>query len=217
MVAQKWLPLELSLHGISKNIQMWPEFNPDGREGAQKWDWKSRLWVTIYLHMISRWCSDKESVCQWRRRKRPEFDPWVGKIPWRRKCQSTPVFLPGVFRRQRSLVGYSPQSGEESDMTERAHARAHTHTHTHTHTYLYIKFPLCKFWSRIFVPLLGSLSLQLQRNAFFFTPEKVQRVMHLCDAHSTLIKAQFRQQIIIPKYWEISHLQMRQKSEKDLT
>lgn len=41
--------------------------------------------------------------------------------------------------------------------------------------------------------------------------------MHLCDAHSTLIKAQFRQQIIIPKYWEISHLQMRQKSDKDLT
>ena len=96
-------------------------------------------------------------------------------------------------------------------------ARARAHTHTHPHTYLYIKFPLCKFWSRIFVPLLGSLSLQLQRNAFFFTPEKVQRVMHLCDAHSTLIKAQFRQQIIIPKYWEISHLQMRQKSDKDLT
>ena len=34
--------------------------------------------------------------------------PWVGKIPWRRKCQSTPVFLPGKFRGQRNLVGYSP-------------------------------------------------------------------------------------------------------------
>ena len=27
--------------------------------------------------------------------RRPGFDPWVGKIPWRRKWQSTPVFLPG--------------------------------------------------------------------------------------------------------------------------
>ena len=43
---------------------------------------------------------------QWRR---PRFDPWVGKIPWRRKWQPTPVFLPGEFHRQRSLVGYSPR------------------------------------------------------------------------------------------------------------
>ena len=36
------------------------------------------------------------------------FDPWVGKIPWRRKWQPTPVFLPGKFHEQRILVGYSP-------------------------------------------------------------------------------------------------------------
>ena len=40
------------------------------------------------------------------------FDPWVGKIPWRRARQPTPVFLPGESRGeshgQRSLVGYSP-------------------------------------------------------------------------------------------------------------
>ena len=35
------------------------------------------------------------------------FDPWVGKIPWRRKWQPTPVFLLGEFHGQRSLVGYS--------------------------------------------------------------------------------------------------------------
>ena len=32
---------------------------------------------------------------QCRRCRRPRFDPWVGKIPWRRKWQATPVFLPG--------------------------------------------------------------------------------------------------------------------------
>ena len=36
------------------------------------------------------------------------FDPWVRKTPWRRKWQPTPVFLPGEFHAQRSLVGYSP-------------------------------------------------------------------------------------------------------------
>ena len=39
---------------------------------------------------------------------RPGFDPWVGKIPWRRKWLPTPVFLHGEFNGQRSLEGYSP-------------------------------------------------------------------------------------------------------------
>ena len=43
---------------------------------------------------------------------------WVGKIPWRRKWQPTPVFLPGKSRAQRSLVGYSPRGRKESDTTE---------------------------------------------------------------------------------------------------
>ena len=34
------------------------------------------------------------------------FDPWVGKIPWRRKWQPTPVFLPGESYGQRSMAGY---------------------------------------------------------------------------------------------------------------
>ena len=38
------------------------------------------------------------------------FDPWVGKIPWRRTSQPTPVFLPGESHGQRCLAGYSPWS-----------------------------------------------------------------------------------------------------------
>ena len=52
---------------------------------------------------------------------RPGFDPWVGKIPWRRKWQPTPVHLPGKFHGWRSLVGYSPWGRKEVDMTERLH------------------------------------------------------------------------------------------------
>ena len=46
------------------------------------------------------------------------FDTLVGKIPWRRQWQHTPVFLPGKSHEQRSLVGYSPRGCKESDMTE---------------------------------------------------------------------------------------------------
>ena len=52
--------------------------------------------------------SGKEPACQCRRHKRHEFNPWVGKIPWRRAWQPTPVFLPGESHGQRSLAGYSP-------------------------------------------------------------------------------------------------------------
>ena len=47
------------------------------------------------------------------------FDPWVRKIPWRRKWQLTPVFLPEEFHGQKSLAGYSPLGRRESDTTER--------------------------------------------------------------------------------------------------
>ena len=48
-----------------------------------------------------------------------QFDPWVEKIPWRRKWQPTSVFLPGEFHGQRILVGYSPWDRKELDVTER--------------------------------------------------------------------------------------------------
>ena len=47
-----------------------------------------------------------------------EFDPWVGKLPWRRKWQPTPVFWPGKSHGQRILAGYNLWNHEESDMTE---------------------------------------------------------------------------------------------------
>ena len=52
--------------------------------------------------------SGKESACQCRRHGRCGFNPWVEKIPWRRKWQPTLVFLSGQSHGQRSLVGYSP-------------------------------------------------------------------------------------------------------------
>ena len=63
------------------------------------------LGVDSEQHGLPRWLSGKEFVCQYRRRG---FNPWVGKIPWRRKRQPTPVFMPGKPHGQGSLAGYSP-------------------------------------------------------------------------------------------------------------
>ena len=59
--------------------------------------------------------SGKESTCRCRRCRRWGFDPGAGKIPWRRKWQPTPVFLPGESHGRRSLAGYSPWGCRESD------------------------------------------------------------------------------------------------------
>ena len=53
------------------------------------------------------------------------LSPWIRKIPWRRKWQPTPVFLPGKSHGLRSLLGYSPWGRKELDMTEQLHIHFH--------------------------------------------------------------------------------------------
>ena len=65
----------------------------------------------------------KESTCQCSKLKRRRLNPWVKKIPWRRKWQPTPVFLPGKFHGQRSLAGCSPWGCKVSDTTEHTRTR----------------------------------------------------------------------------------------------
>ena len=66
----------------------------------------ARVSQGLYLYMeLSGWLSGKEPAYQCRRRG---FEPWVGKIPWRRKWESTPIFLPAKSQGQRSLAGYGP-------------------------------------------------------------------------------------------------------------
>ena len=96
----KELPLELAKDPVLSQI-----WNPKATS--------PKLSATTSQTGASRWFSGREFTCQCR------FDFWVGKIPWIRKQQSTPVFLLGKSHRQRSLVGYSPWDCKESDMTER--------------------------------------------------------------------------------------------------
>ena len=81
------------------------------------------LGLFTYLSGLPRWFSSEEPTCQFRRYG---FDPWVRKIPWRRKRPPTPVFLPGKSNGQRSSVGYSPWGHKGV-----RHNWASMHTHMH--------------------------------------------------------------------------------------
>ena len=97
--------------------------------------------------------------------QRSGFNPWVKKIPWRRKWQPTPVFLPGEFHRQRSLVGYSPCTDKELDMTERLTVLSHfssvglfaTLWAVACHAPLFMEFSRQEYWSRLPFPSPGDL------------------------------------------------------------
>ena len=69
---------------------------------------RKRQHMKAFGKVPPRWHSGKESSCQCRSHKRHWFDPWVGKIPWRREWQPVLVFWPGKFHGQRSVVGYWP-------------------------------------------------------------------------------------------------------------
>ena len=96
---------ELALHGISLDYMS-----------------KSKLQVhNLGIQEMSHflglpWWLRRLSICL--QCGRPRFDPWVRKIPWRKKLQSTPELLPGKSHGQRSLVGYSPWGRKDLDTTE---------------------------------------------------------------------------------------------------
>ena len=71
-----------------------------------------------YKIMVLRWCSSKKSACLCKSCESCRFDPWVEKMLWSRKWQTTPVFLPGSFYGQRCLVGYSTWGRKESNINE---------------------------------------------------------------------------------------------------
>ena len=93
---------------ILKDVSIWP----------RKW-YKWNIWFAL----MNTWCFPGGSEVKGSASNEedlgliPGFNLWVGKIPWRRKWQPTPVFLTGESHGQRTLVGYSPQGRKESDTT----------------------------------------------------------------------------------------------------
>ena len=119
------------------------------------------IFVHVYMPTVPWWLSGKESTCQGRRHG---FDPWVRKISWRRKWQSTPVFLPGTSHGQKSLAGYSPWGYRVRHdlVTTQQQLHAHTflpkvHNQWMARFYLQITFYPSAFWSVSCGQELGAL------------------------------------------------------------
>ena len=74
------------------------------------------IWIVIFLERG--FPGGKEPTSQYRRHGRHGFNPWVGKIPWRRAWQPTPVFLPGESSWTESLAGYNQGIQRVLDTTE---------------------------------------------------------------------------------------------------
>ena len=82
--------------------------------GCKESDTTERLnWTELSASMVSQTVNNLSLPCG-----RPGFNPWVGKILWRKKWKATPVLLPGEFDGQRSLASYCPWGHTELDMTE---------------------------------------------------------------------------------------------------
>ena len=99
------------------------------------------VWHGVRQLGFPRWCNSKESACQCRRHLRCGFNSWVEKMPWSRKWQVTPVFLPGKSHRQKSLAGYIVHGVSKS----RTRLSAHTHTHENIENMNIGLFPLASW------------------------------------------------------------------------
>ena len=128
-------------------FDFWPQGTWDLRSLTGDWThpacigrWILNLWTTREAPRLvfnpQAWGFPGGTVVKCRRHKRLGFDPWVGKIPRRRKWQPTPVSLPGKSHEQRSLAGYSPKGHKELDTTEALH------THAQPFIYLLDTWPL---------------------------------------------------------------------------
>ena len=108
--SRKWQPTPVFLPG---------EFHGWGNLGCySQWVAKSQTCLRTHIYTLNfPGGSDGKAVCL--QCGRPGFNPWVGKISWRRKWQPSSVLLPGKSHGRRNLVGYSPWGHKELTTTER--------------------------------------------------------------------------------------------------
>ena len=89
---REWQSTPVFFPGESHGQRSLVGFIPRGHKESDMTEWLTLLQLGLGLPGST---SGKEPACQGRRCERPGFDPWVGKMPWRRVWQPTPVFLPG--------------------------------------------------------------------------------------------------------------------------
>ena len=123
---------------------------------------------------LLRWHHDKESACQCRRFG---FDSWVRKIPWRRKWQTTPGFLPGKSHGQRGLWGWgwcSVHGTEEPSGLQSMGSQRVWHDQTYT---FFMKMYILASSSRTIWSLYWGILLQYpsEKNAHFNGRKRLEK------------------------------------------
>ena len=115
---RKQQPTPIFLSGEFHGQRSLVDYSPWGSQRVGHTEWLTQTYISWNIWACQVGTVSKKpaanAVCG-----RLGFNPCVGKIPWRRKWQLTPVFLPGKSHGQRNLVGYSSWGHKESDMTER--------------------------------------------------------------------------------------------------
>ena len=129
---------------------------------------------------------DSKSICL--QCGRPGSDPWVGKIPGRRKWQPIPIFLPGESHGQRSLGGCSPWGHKESDMTERLQSLTQRNN-------MYLRTSLVHFISTV---IMISFNLEITKECplisfiiYFFPardPYFISMIMTVCKKNHQILE-----------------------------
>ena len=115
---------DLHIHTHIENVKLlsnkrqWSTATCSNMDGPRKYEvqWERQiLYDVTYLWNLK--TNTNEYICL--QCRRPMFDPWIGKIRWRREWRPSPVFLPGEFCGEWSLVGYSPWDRKELDLPGR--------------------------------------------------------------------------------------------------
>ena len=91
--------MDYTVHGVAKRLTRLSDFTIQHMQ--------TTFWASLVAQAVEKLPAVQET---W-------FDSWVGKIPWRRKWQPTPVFLPGKSHGQRNLVDSQSMGSQESDTT----------------------------------------------------------------------------------------------------
>ena len=138
--------------------------------------------LQFWVKLPSRWLSAKEFACQC---KRVMFNPWFEKIPWRRKWQSTLVFLPGKSHGQRSLAGYNSWGYKEVEITEGLSTHTHAHTHSISSWPQGQRVGVCLFFSFNYCPHIRVINI-LELDIFLENLRSMSRANLSCWARKML-------------------------------
>ena len=116
-VQDRLLGMRREVEVTEKSCRMWRTLSRRSLWGGEiefslRGNWLGEFCVYISTQEGLPWWLRRWSVCL--QCRRPGFNPWVGKLSWRRKWQPTPVFLPGKSHGQRSLASYSLWDCKES-------------------------------------------------------------------------------------------------------